>query len=135
MTRTTTPKKSSGTTTTRRKRTVKSRIVPVESVTKYTKPTEIEKVTETPTEQKPSLVRPEKPNLTYVDYVEDAKVRWQIHSYEVNEAWQDVKRFYQWSSPQVVKAFNWSKNQVQQLSTSINNMSKTDEVETKTPTE
>ena len=135
MTRsTTTVKKSSGRTT-RRKRTVKSRIVPVESVTKYTKPTEIEKVTETPTEQKPSLVRPEKPNLTYVDYVEDAKVRWKIHSYEVNELWQDTKKFYNTTSPYVVTAFNWSKDQVQQVIKTVNNMSKTDEVEAKTPSE
>ena len=48
MTRTTTTVKKSSGTTTRRKRTVKSRIVPVETVTKYTKPTRIEKVTETP---------------------------------------------------------------------------------------
>ena len=109
MTRsTTTVKKSSGTTT-RRKRTVKSRIVPVESVTKYTKPTEIEKVTETPTEQKPSLVRPEKPNLTYVDYVEDFKIRVKIHNYEVNELWQDSKRFYQSAKPVVVKAIDYVK--------------------------
>jgi len=43
MTRTTTTVKKSSGTTTRRKRTVKSRIVPVETVTKYTKPTELKK--------------------------------------------------------------------------------------------
>ena len=124
MATSTTVKKPSG--TTRRKRTVKSQVIPVESVTKYTKPTQIEKVTETPT--KPEKVRPEKPNLTYVDYVEDAKVRWQIHSYEVNEVWQDLKKFYQFSSPHIVKAFNFSKEKTQQLIDNLNQPSTVEEV-------
>ena len=129
MATSTTVQKSSG--TSRRKRTVKSRVIPVESVTKYTKPTQIEKVTETPIETptKPEKVRPEKPNLTYVDYVEDAKVRWQIHSYEVNEAWQDMKKFYNLSSRYIVKAFNFSKEKTQQLIDNLNQPSTVEEVE------
>ena len=41
-----------------------------EVVTKYTQP-HLKTVTET----KPSTTRPEQPNLTYVDYVEDFKIR------------------------------------------------------------
>ena len=44
-------------------------------------------VTEVKVEKK---VRPSKPNLTYSDYIEDAKVRWSIHSYETSELWSDV---------------------------------------------
>ena len=91
-------------------------------------------MTETPIEEpkvenrKFAPTRPEKPNLTYVDYVEDAKVRWQIHSYEVNEVWQDLKKFYQFSSPHIVKAFNFSKEKTQQLIDNLNQPSTVEEV-------
>ena len=63
-------------------------------VTKYSKPIEIKKVTETPT---PTRVRPEKPNLSFEDYKTDAQVRWQIHQWETQELWKDCV----WSYPQV----------------------------------
>ena len=75
-----------------------------EVVTKYTQP-HLKTVTET----KPSTTRPEQPNLTYVDYVEDFKIRVKIHNYEVNELWQDSKRFYQSAKPVVVKAIDYVK--------------------------
>ena len=110
MTRTTTTVKKSSGTTTRRKRTVKSRIVPVETVTKYTKPTRIEKVTETP-----SPTRPEKPNLTWKDYRDDIQVRFQIHSYEWNEMMKDLKTFVDLSVPYVQKAIEFSKETYESL--------------------
>ena len=75
-----------------------------EVVTKYTQP-HLKTVTET----KPSATRPEQPNLTYVDYVEDFKIRVKIHNYEVNELWQDSKRFYQSAKPVVGKAIDYVK--------------------------
>ena len=54
-------------------------------------------------------VRPTKTNLTYVDYIEDAKVRWSIHSYETNELWSDVVKLYNKSVPVVVSAIDYVK--------------------------
>ena len=68
----------------------------VTKVTKYSKPIEIKKVTETPT---PTRVRPEKPNLSFEDYREDVKVRWEIHQWETQELWKDCVRGYQQLKP------------------------------------
>ena len=65
-------------------------------VTKYSKPIEIKKVTETPT---PARVRPEKPNLSLEDYTADVKVRWEIHQWETQELWKDCVRGYQQLKP------------------------------------
>ena len=66
------------------------------TVTKYSKPIEIKKVTETPT---PTRVRPEKPNLSFEDYKTDAQVRWQIHQWETQELWKDCVWGYQQLKP------------------------------------
>jgi len=63
-------------------------------------------VTEVNVEKK---VRPTKTNLTYVDYIEDAKVRWSIHSYETSELWADVVKLYNKSVPVVVSAIDYVK--------------------------
>ena len=68
----------------------------VTKVTKYSKPIEIKKVTETPT---PTRVRPEKPNLSFEDYKADAQVRWQIHQWETQELWKDCVWGYQQLKP------------------------------------
>ena len=54
-------------------------------------------MTETPTRTKvkgslykPPAERPEETNLDLFDYIEDAKVRWQIHLYEWEEFSKDV---------------------------------------------
>ena len=52
-------------------------------------------MTETPTKTKGSLYkppteRPEETNIGLADYIEDAKVRWQIHLYEWDEFTKDV---------------------------------------------
>ncbi len=52
-------------------------------------------MTETPTKTKGSLYkppteRPEETNIGLADYIEDAKVRWQIHLYEWDEFSKEV---------------------------------------------
>ena len=73
-------------------------------VTKYSKPLEIKKVTETPT---PARVRPEKPNLSLEDYRNDVKVRWEIHQSETQELWKDCVLSYQQLKPIVRKGYTY----------------------------
>ena len=77
------------------------------TVTKYTQPIEINKVTETPT---PARVRPEKPNLSFEDYRTDIKVRWEIHVWDTQELWADCKKGYQFAQPFVVKTIDYVKD-------------------------
>ena len=89
----------------------------VTKVTKYSKPIEIKKVTETPTkERRFATTRPEKPNISLEEYITDFKLRMQINNYEVMEFLVDCKKFYDTTSPQVVKLYNTLKDQVQSLS-------------------
>ena len=74
------------------------------TVTKYTQPIEIKKVTETPA---PARVRPEKPNLTLAQYREDVKVRWEIHQWETQELWNDCVRGYQQLKPIAQKVYTY----------------------------
>ena len=76
----------------------------VTKVTKYSKPLEINKVTETPT---PARVRPEKPNLSFEDYRNDVKVRWEIHQWETQELWKDCVWSYQQLKPIVRKGYTY----------------------------
>ncbi len=52
-------------------------------------------------------VRPEKPNLTWEDYRDDAKVRYEIHQYEIQELWKDCQWVYQQSLPYITKGYNY----------------------------
>ena len=89
----------------------------VTKVTKYSKPIEIKKVTETPTkERRFATTRPEKPNISLEEYITDFKLRMQINNYEVMEFLVDCKKFYDTTSPQVVKLYNTLKEQIQPLS-------------------
>ena len=74
------------------------------TVTKYSKPIEIKKVTETPTNTR---VRPEKPNLSFEDYKADVKVRWEIHQWETQELWKDCVWRYQQTKPIVQKVVTY----------------------------
>ncbi len=92
-------------------------------VTKYTHTDEIKKVTETPTEtQTPTkerrfaTTRPAEPKISLEEYVSDFKVRMQINNYEVMEFLEDCKKFYNTVSPHVVKAFNYSKEKIEEWS-------------------
>ncbi len=49
-----------------------------------------------------------KPNLSFNDYKEDFKVRLAIHNYEVNALLVDVKKAYEFASPYVKLATNYT---------------------------
>ena len=96
---------------------VKSPVKIKETVTKYTKPRQIKTVTETPTKARRfATTRPEKPNISMEEYVTDFKLRMQINNYEVMEFLVDCKKFYDTTSPHVVKLYNNLKEQIQSLS-------------------
>ena len=61
--------------------------------------------------------RPEKPNLSLEDYKADFKVRWQIHTYEVNELGSDIKKGYEYVLPIVKKVVNYSTETYKNLQT------------------
>ncbi len=106
-------RKRSTSTTPRKASTTKKTVTKAAVVTKYSQPVEIKKVTEptpAPVVTKEAPTRPEKPNLTYVDYVEDAKVRWAIHSYETRELWSDIVKVYNKSVPVVQSAITYVKD-------------------------
>ena len=91
----------------------------VTKVTKYSKPIDITKVTETPTKTRRfATTRPEEPKITLEEYVSDFKIRMQINNYEVMEFLEDCKKWYNSASPYVVKAFNYSKEKIQELQAS-----------------
>ena len=87
-------------------------------VTKYSKPLEIKKVTETPTKtSRFATSRPDEPKISLEEYVSDFKIRMQINNYEVMEFFEDVKRFYNTASPHVVKTYNFVKEKVESFNT------------------
>ena len=91
----------------------------VTKVTKYSKPLEIKKVTETPTKTRRfATSRPDEPKISLEEYVSDFKIRMQINNYEVMEFLDDCKRWYNSASPYFVKAFNNSKEKIQELQAS-----------------
>ena len=90
---------------TRTRRAKKASVTNVTSSAKYSQPREIKQVTNT----KPASVRPEKPNLTWEDYRADAIVRWNIHSYEVNELGKDLVKGYQLVKQHAVQVVNYTK--------------------------
>ena len=104
-----TPSKARRTTTRKPRTTKKATTKSVASVATVTpnlnseKPA-IKKVTETKVN-----LRPEKPNLSFDDYVADAKVRWQIHQWETKELWNDCKWVYNNAKPIVIKVVNYCK--------------------------
>ena len=49
-----------------------------------------------------------KPNLSFNDYKEDFKARLEIHNYEVNALLVDVKKAYEFASPYVKQATNYT---------------------------
>ena len=55
-------------------------------------------------------VRPAKPNLSWQDYRADAIVRWNIHSYEVNELGKDLVKGYQLVKQHAVQVVNYTKD-------------------------
>ena len=103
-----TPSKARRTTTRKPRATKKATTKRVASVATVTplnsaKPA-IKKVTETKVN-----LRPEKPNISWNDYVADAKVRWQIHQWETKELWNDCKWVYNNTKPIVSKVVDYCK--------------------------
>ena len=95
----------------------KSPVIMKEVVTKYSQPRQIKTVTETPTKTRRfATTRPDEPKISLEEYVSDFKIRMQINNYEVMEFLEDVKKFYNTTSPHVVKFYNYLKDQVQSLS-------------------
>ena len=67
-------------------------------------------VKKTVTKEEPvKSIRPAKPNLTWEDYRADAIVRWNIHSYEVNELGKDLGKGYQLVKQHIVQVVNYTK--------------------------
>ena len=103
-----TPSKARRTTTRKPRNTKKATTKSVASVASVTplnsaKPA-IKKVTQTPIK-----LRPEKPNLSWNDYVADAKVRWEIHQWETKQLWEDCKWVYNNTKPIVTKVVDYCK--------------------------
>ena len=79
-------------------------------------------MTETPTRKikgslyKPPSERPDDTNISLGQYIDDAKVRWQIHLYEWDEFSNDVivptaKSIYAWSVKTIDSLKEWQKEQ------------------------
>ena len=88
----------------RRTRKATTKSVATVTATKYQKPV-VNKVTETPVKS-----RPAQPNISWNDYVADAKVRWEIHQWETKELWNDCKWVYNNTKPIVTKVVNYCKD-------------------------
>ena len=98
------------------------------TVTKYSQPLEIKKVTETPTKTRRfAPTRPTEPKISLEEYITDFKIRMRINNYEVMEFLDDCKRWYNSASPYVVKAFNYSKEKIQELQASTTQEEKTED--------
>ena len=89
-----------------KKTPVKQSPTPQPVVTKYTQPIEIKKVTE----ETPVKSAPKQPNLSMKDYMDDFKVRWEIHQFETQELWSDMVKFYQSAKPIVIKTVDYVKD-------------------------
>ena len=53
--------------------------------------------------------RPAQPNLTWKDYRADAIVRWNIHSYEINELGKDFGKGYELVKQHLAQVVNYTK--------------------------
>jgi hypothetical protein len=53
--------------------------------------------------------------ITRDQYIQDIKVRWQIHQYEVNKLREDVVKFTETVSPYVKQAVDYVTEKYQQL--------------------
>lgn len=55
--------------------------------------------------------------ITRQQYIQDIKVRWEIHQYEVNKLVEDVRNFTQTVAPYVKNALDFLTEKYQQIST------------------
>jgi len=70
----------------------------------------------------PAKVRPTKTNLTYVDYIEDFKVRMEIHNYEVDELVKDLKSGYQSAKPVFNNIVDYLKQSYEKAFSAVDNV-------------
>ncbi len=68
---------------------------------------------------KPPSERPQDTKLDLYDYIEDAKVRWQIHLYEWDEFTEDVIK------PTANNVWDWTLKTIDKAKVAYNNMSDT----------
>jgi len=54
--------------------------------------------------------------ITRQQYIQDIKVRWEIHQYEVNKLVEDVRNFTQTVAPYVKNALDFLNEKYQQIS-------------------
>mgnify|MGYP006276021561 CR=1 FL=1 len=54
--------------------------------------------------------------ITRQQYIQDIKVRWEIHQYEVNKLREDVSKFTQTVAPYVKNALNFLTEKYQEIS-------------------
>ena len=58
---------------------------------------------------------PQKVLITKEQYIEDIKVRWQIHQYEINKLGEDLNKVAQTVAPYVQKIMDYSVSKYQEL--------------------
>ncbi len=75
----------------------------------------------------PAKVRPTKTNLTYVDYIEDFKVRMEIHNFEVDELVKDLKSGYQSAKPVFNNIVDYLKQSYEKAFSAVDNTTETKE--------
>ena len=78
-------------------------------------------------ETPPAKVRPTKTNLTYVDYIEDFKVRMEIHNFEVDELVKDLKSGYQSAKPVFNNIVDYLKQSYEKAFSAVDNTTETKE--------
>jgi len=103
---------------------LQSKVIPTKTVAKYTELIEDNSMTE---ETTPAKVRPSKTNLTYVDYIEDFKVRMQIHNFEVDELVKDLKSGYQSAKPIFNNIVDYLKESYEKAFSAVDNTTETKE--------
>ena len=108
-------KSSTRKTTPRKTRTRKSSPKVTKTVTPLNTPktatvvmNELNKKVEAKGEQ-PVKVRPNSPKLSRADYLEDVKIRWAIHEYEIQELGKDLKVAYQFLVKHSTVAYEYVK--------------------------
>ena len=58
---------------------------------------------------------PQKVLITKEQYIEDIKIRWQIHQYEINKLGEDLNKVAQTIAPYVQKIMDYSISRYQEV--------------------
>lgn len=65
--------------------------------------------------RKAKTVSPQKVLIAKEQYIEDIKVRWQIHQYEINKLGEDLNKVAQTVAPYVQKIMDYSVSKYQEI--------------------